>query len=196
MKETKLMRLTRFLSASALSLLLSTTAFVYAQEQHEDAKPQEEARPEASKPAQDEMKTPRQNDDKAQKQEQEDKDKAGKAEEEKAAKQDNGKAAKQNDEAGRQNEHAQRASNQGGGRIPDDKFRSHFGRQHTFVINHVTTVGGQPQFQYGGYSFTIVDAWPAGWAYSDQCYVDYIDGQYFLYDLAHPGMQIAIVVIL
>jgi hypothetical protein len=195
MKETKLMRLTRFLSASALSLLLSTTALVYAQEQHDDAKPQDDARPEASKPAQDEMKTPRQDDVKSQKQEQDDKAKAGKTEEEKTTRQNDAKAAKQ-DETVRQNDHAQRASNQGGGRIPDDKFRANFGRQHAFVINHVTTVSGRPQFQYGGYSFTIVDAWPTGWAYSDQCYVDYIDGQYFLYDLAHPGVQIALMVVL
>jgi flagellar motor protein MotB len=181
MKETKLMRLTRLLSASALSLLLGTTALLYAQEQHEDAKPQDEPRPEASKPAQDDTKTPRQ--DEAKPQKQEDKDKAGQAED---------KAAKKDDAA----QQAQRASNQGGGRIPDDKFRAHFGRQHTFVINHVTTVGGQPQFQYGGYSFTMVEAWPMGWAYTDQCYIDYINGQYFLFDLLHPGVQVALVVVL
>lgn len=185
------MRLTRLLSASALSLLLGTTALLYAQDQHEDAKPQDEPRPEASKPAQDDTKTPRQDEAKPQKQDQ-DKEKSGQAED-KAAKKDDAKAAKQ---AEQQNQHAQRASNQGGGRIPDDKFRAHFGRQHTFVVNHVTTVGGQPQFQYGGYSFTMVEAWPMGWAYTDQCYIDYIDGEYFLFDLLHPGVQVALVVVL
>jgi hypothetical protein len=184
MKETKLMKFTRLLSASALSLLLGTTALLYAQEQHEDAKPQEEPRPEASKPAQDETKAPRQDEAKPQKQDQ-DKDKSGQAED-KAAKKDDAKAAKQ----------AQRTSGQGGSHIPDDKFRAHFGRQHTFVVNHVTTVGGQPQFQYGGYSFTMVEAWPMGWAYTDQCYIDYIDGEYFLFDLLHPGVQVALVVVL
>lgn len=178
------MRLTRLLSASALSLLLGTTALLYAQDPHEDAKPQDEPRPEASKPArQDEVKPKKQD---------QDKDKSEQAED-KAAKKDDAKATKQ---AEQQNQHAQRASNQGGGHIPDDKFRSHFGRQHTFVVNHVTTVGGQPQFQYGGYSFTIVEAWPMGWAYTDQCYIDYIDGQYFLFDLLHPGVQVALVVVL
>jgi hypothetical protein len=176
MKETKLMRLTRLLSASVLSLLLGTTALLYAQDQHEDSKPQDEPRPEASKSAQDEAKPQKQD---------QDKDKSGQAED-KAAKKDDAKAAKQ----------TQHASNQGGGRIPDDKFRANFGRQHTFVVNHVTNVGGRPQFQYGGYSFTIVDVWPAGWAYTDQCYIDYIDGQYFLFDLLHPGVQVALVVVL
>jgi hypothetical protein len=64
------------------------------------------------------------------------------------------------------------------------------------VINKTTVVNGQPRFQYSGYWFTIVDPWPVGWAYTDQCYIDYIDGQYFLFDLLHPGVQIAIVVVM
>jgi hypothetical protein len=83
-----------------------------------------------------------------------------------------------------------------GGHIPDDKFRSQFGRQHTFRVSRPTVVGGQPQFQYGGYSFEIVDAWPAEWSYSDEVYVDYINGEYILYDLAHPGVSVALVVVM
>jgi hypothetical protein len=80
-------------------------------------------------------------------------------------------------------------------RIPDDKFRAHFGRSHTFRAQTVI-VQGRPQFQYGGYSFTLVDPWPVGWAYSDDCYIDYIDGEYFLFDLLHPGVRIAVTVVL
>jgi hypothetical protein len=83
-----------------------------------------------------------------------------------------------------------------GGRIPDDKFRASFGRQHAFTVQRTTIASGQPSFQYGGYSFTLVDAWPAGWAYTDQCYIDYIDGEYFLFDLAHPDVRLAIVVVI
>ena len=57
-------------------------------------------------------------------------------------------------------------------------------------------VEGQPQFQYGGYSFQLVDAWPVGWAYTDDCYIDYIDGEYFLFDLLHPGVRVAIIVVM
>lgn len=170
------MRLGKWLSASVLSvLLLGTTTVLYAQEQHEDSKPQEETRPETKpqKPDQDKQ----------------DQEKKTVRDEDKAAK-DDAKAPKQAEQG------KQRAANQGAGRIPDDKFRANFGRQHTFVVNHVTTVGGQPHFQYGGYSFTIIEAWPAGWAYTDQCYIDYIDGQYFLFDLLHPGVQVALVVVL
>jgi hypothetical protein len=81
------------------------------------------------------------------------------------------------------------------GHIPDDKFRAHFGRSHRFTARTVI-VQGQPQFQYGGYSFQLVDAWPEGWAYTDECYIDYIDGEYFLFDLVHPGIQVAVFVVL
>ena len=80
------------------------------------------------------------------------------------------------------------------GHIPDDKFREHFGRQHTVVIRQPVIVEGQPRFQFGGYWFVISDPWPAGWAYSDQCYIDYVDGEYFLFDLLHPGVRIALFV--
>jgi|SRR5271163_2517699 hypothetical protein len=178
------MRLGKWLSPLAVSLLLATSALAYAQDQREDAKPApDEARPEAAKPAQDDMKAPRQDEAKPERQDQDkDKEKAARGDE-KPAKQDDAKNAKQ----------AERA---GGGRIPDDKFRAHFGRQHTFAVNHPTVVNGHPQFQYGGYSFTIVDAWPVGWAYTDQCYIDYIDGEYFIFDLLHPGVQVALVVVL
>lgn len=80
-------------------------------------------------------------------------------------------------------------------RIDDAHFRSHFGHDHHFAIRHVTMVGGRPHFAYGGYNFEIVDAWPAGWSYNDNCYIDFVDGGYFLFDLRHPGVRIAVTVI-
>jgi hypothetical protein len=82
-----------------------------------------------------------------------------------------------------------------GGHIPDDKFRAHFGQSHHFSARTVI-VQGQPQFQYGGYVFEFIDVWPADWAYTDDCYVDYIDGEYFLFDLFHPGVRIALFVVM
>jgi hypothetical protein len=57
-------------------------------------------------------------------------------------------------------------------------------------------VGGTPRFQYGGYWFGFGEAWPVGWSYGDQVYVDYINGGYFLLSPVHPGVQISINVIL
>jgi hypothetical protein len=81
-------------------------------------------------------------------------------------------------------------------RIPDHQFREHFGRQHTVVINRPVIVEGQPRFEYAGYWFVIADPWPADWAYADQCYIDDVDGEYFLFDLLHPGVQVAVFVVM
>jgi len=177
------MKLTRVVRIFVLTSLLGGSGLIYAQEQNE-AKPQEEPRPEAAKPVHDEPTPPRREDVKPPKQD------------EVKPPRDESKPAKQEDaKPSKKEEQAQRAESQHG-RIPDDKFRAHFGRQHTRVINRTTVVNGQPRFQYSGYSFTIVDPWPVGWAYTDQCYIDYIDGEYFLFDLLHPGVQIAITVVL
>jgi hypothetical protein len=183
------MKLANLVCTSALCCFLGTSALVFAQDQREDAKPApDEARPEATKPAQDDAKSPRPDDAKPQ----QDQDKGKPANGEDKPKQEDNNAPKQADHA--QPNRAGAADQHG--RIPDDKFKASFGRQHTFAINHPTIVGGQPRFQYGGFSFNIVDAWPVGWAYTDQCYVDYLDGQYFLFDLAHPGMRVALVVVM
>ena len=81
------------------------------------------------------------------------------------------------------------------GRIPDDQFRGHFGRSHTFAIRQPIIIEGHPGFQYGGYWFTFGAGWPVGWAYTDDVYVDFINGEYFLIDPVHPGFQLAIVII-
>lgn len=80
-------------------------------------------------------------------------------------------------------------------RIQDDHFRAHFGPGHHFAIRHVTIVGGRPHFAYGGYNFEIVQPWPAGWAYTDNTYIDFVDGGYFLFNLRHPGVRVAVTVL-
>jgi hypothetical protein len=186
-KEIETMKLIRVVRMFVLISLLGGSGLIYAQDPQNDSKPpQEEPRPEATKPAHDEATPPRQQQDDA---------KPPKQDEVKPPR-DTDKPANQEDaKPSKQAEKAQGADSQRG-RIPDDKFRAHFGRQHTLVINKTTVVNGQPRFQYSGYWFTIVDPWPVGWAYTDQCYIDYIDGQYFLFDLLHPGVQIAITVVM
>jgi hypothetical protein len=80
------------------------------------------------------------------------------------------------------------------GRIPDDKFKSSFGREHTFHVGHPVIVGGRPRFQYGGYSFFISESWPGGWGYDDDVYIIDVNGVYYLVDNAHPGVQLALVI--
>jgi hypothetical protein len=168
-----LMRAFRFSVVVILSMLVGCSALVYAQDdKSQEEKPrQEEAKPE---PKQDEAKPPKP-EKQEEKQKQEQKDSHGQV--------------KSEQQAG----HARPAGK--GGHIPDDKFRAHFGRAHTFTAKTVI-VSNQRQFQYSGYTFEFVDPWPQGWAYTDECYIDYIDGEYFLFDLLHPGVRIVVFVVM
>ena len=85
---------------------------------------------------------------------------------------------------------------QRGKRIPDDKFRASFGRQHTFHVQRTQVVNtSQPVVVYGGYSFELVEAWPVDWGFDDDVYIDYVDDGYFLFDPLHPGIRIAVFVV-
>jgi outer membrane biosynthesis protein TonB len=95
-----------------------------------------------------------------------------------------------------QQQSAQQSGRGGGGRIPDDRFRAHFGREHHFHVGHAQIVEGQPRFEYGGYSFIIVQAWPADWGYDDDVYIIDDGGVYYLCDVAYPGVQLELNVIL
>jgi hypothetical protein len=91
---------------------------------------------------------------------------------------------------------ALRLSSRGSGRIPDDRYRDHFGEGHTFVINDPVMVGGFSRFQYGGYWFGFNNPWPEGWYYTDDVYVDYIDGGYYLCNPYYPGARVGISVVI
>lgn len=89
-----------------------------------------------------------------------------------------------------------------GYRIPDDRYRGHFGRDHWFRIYSypVVVVGGFPRFQYDGFWFSIIDPWPESWSDdwydNDDVYIDYSDGGYYLYNRSYPGDRIAVEVYL
>jgi hypothetical protein len=89
----------------------------------------------------------------------------------------------------------QGAGPRGGGRIPDDHFRAHFGREHHFRVSRPVIIEGRPRFQYSGYWFEILDPWPVGWSYDDECYIDYVDDGYYLFDPRYPGVRAALVVV-
>ncbi len=76
------------------------------------------------------------------------------------------------------------------GRISDPSYSSHFGSGHSFRVNQGDY--DRRRFEYGGYSFGFIDPWPFGWAYSDDVYVVYDDGGYFMYDRFHPGLRISV----
>jgi hypothetical protein len=174
------MKNTIFIGAGALLLLFGISAPAFAQEQHDpqeqpakppDAKPTHDEKPQAAPP-----KTP---DDRPRA------DNAAKPSKETEHKQEQQRP-----------EDAKRTPQSGGGRIPDDKYKAHFGREHTFHVGHPTIVEGRPRFQYGGYSFIIAQPWPTGWGYDDDVYVIDVNGVYYLVDLAHPGAQLELQILL
>ncbi|MEP6715885.1 MAG: hypothetical protein ABJC09_09925 [Terriglobia bacterium] len=74
--------------------------------------------------------------------------------------------------------------------IPQTRFYSSFGRNHFFRIGRPQFYGGYPRFQYGGYMFRFVDSYPSiwgsNWYDTDNVYIDYEDGGYYLYDSQYP----------
>jgi hypothetical protein len=205
--EAPVMKRIGVLSTAVLLLLVGSTASAYArQEQHEEeSKP--ENKPEAKPAKPEETKPVKQEATKPEKQQE-----AQPAKQE-AAKPEKQQPAKAQPEPARANnqQHAQRTpaeekkqravpalrlSARGSARIPDDRFRANFGREHVFVISQPVMVGGYSRFQYGGFWFGFVQPWPVGWYYTDDVYVDYIDGGYYLYNPYYPDARVSISVVL
>jgi len=184
------MKLVRALSTAVLSLTFGVGVPVYAQqEQHEQQEEQKDkpahkvekkALPE--KPAKQEEKNARQE------------DKNTKPEEKNAQQEKNSKEAKNAQEHTRQaqpEQQMQRAGGNGGGRIPDDRFRADFGREHRFHISE-NDYRRDRRFQYGGYWFGFVQPWPSNWLYTEDVFVVEIDGVYYLCNANYPGVNIAL----
>ena len=188
------MQTTRLLSTAVLSFLLGSSIAAFAQQQEErrdevkPPRPEQPRREEAKPPRQDEAKPPRQEEAKPPRES-----------EAKPPRQQREEQAKPSRE--QQPEHPDRQAQQArpagkSAHIPDERFHANFGRQHTFVVNRPVVVQGHPQFAYGGYTFVFVDPWPVEWAYTDDCYIEYIDGEYFLFDVLHPGVRVAVFVVM
>jgi hypothetical protein len=82
-----------------------------------------------------------------------------------------------------------------GYRIPDERYRAAFGPSHVFPIYTVPVVI-YPRFQYEGFWFNVVDPWPEYWAAdwydTDDVYILYSDGGYYLVDQRYPGVLLAV----
>jgi hypothetical protein len=210
------MKLKYIVGAAALSFILAGTA--YPQQEQEKGKPQQEQQKPAEKPKtqqkqeqqsakqqQGEQKQEQKNEQKQQKQSvRQQSEQPKQSEQPNRERQDQQKqlTRQQQDEQKQQQRQQQQVAKQqrsddkdqhsdhGHGRIPDDHFRASFGREHHFRVGHFDN----RRFQYGGYWFSFNEGWPVGWAYTDDFYIDFIDGQYYLIDLTRPGVQLLLVV--
>jgi hypothetical protein len=162
------MKLVGLISTAVLSLTLGVAAPAFAQEQHDQQDDKKAA--------------PAQDDKRAQP------EKSAKPEEKPAATQQerNAKPA----EKTTQTQRAGNTGNNGGGRIPADKFKASFGQQHTFRVSQADY--RNHRFQYGGYSFGFVDPWPSNWLYTQNVYVVDINGVYYLCNASYPGVNLAL----
>jgi hypothetical protein len=85
-----------------------------------------------------------------------------------------------------------------GYRIPDNRYRGYFGRDHRFRIYGLPfmVVGGYPRFQYQGYWISLIDPWPEYWGNewydNDDVYIAYVDNGYYLYNRHYPSVGLAI----
>jgi hypothetical protein len=81
-------------------------------------------------------------------------------------------------------------------RIPTAQYNSNFGSGHRFRMGNPEMVGGYSRFQYGGFWFGFVQPWPADWYYTDDVYIVFVDGGYYMYDPYYPGSRIEISVVM
>lgn len=192
------MKLVGIISTAVLTLTLGANAPAFAQQEQHDQQEEKKAKP-AEKKAQPE-KPVRQNEKNAQQQDN------NKQQEQKSAQQQNRnnqqeqKNAQQQErnnqqeqknaqqQSGKQEQHA---GGNRGGRIPDDRFRANFGREHRFRVSQAD-YSRDRRFQYGGYSFGFVDPWPTNWLYTEDVFVVEIDGVYYLCNATYPGVNITL----
>jgi hypothetical protein len=174
------MKLVGILSTAVLSLTLGAAAPAFAQQdQHEQEGQKDKAAQEKEKKVQEE-KTIKPEEKSAQ-EEKNRKPEENKAQEDKNRKPEE-KDTRQHPEQGKPVQH--------GGRIPDDHYRAHFGREHTFRVsegdyrNH--------RFESGGYSFGFIDPWPTNWLYTQDVFVVEINGVYYLCNASYPGVNLAL----
>lgn len=82
--------------------------------------------------------------------------------------------------------------------IPRERYAVYFGPAHRFRVHTlpVIIVAGHPRFQYQGYWVSLVDPWPehwaANWYEADDVYVAYAHDGYYMYNLRHPGVGVAV----
>jgi DNA mismatch repair ATPase MutL len=176
------MKLVGVISTAVLSLALGAATPAFTQDQHEQeeqkAKPAENEK--KGEPARVDKQEPKAQTEKNSKPEEKN------AQQEKSAKPEekNAKQEPRTQEARPQ----QQAQHAGGGRIPADRYKANFGREHSFRVsegdyrNH--------RFEYGGYSFGFIGIWPSNWLYTQNVYVIDIDGVYYLCNPMYPGVNL------
>lgn len=167
------MKLVGAISTAVLSLSLGIGIPAYAQQEQHDQQKEDKA-----KPAQEKEK-------RAQPEKSAKPDEKNARQEEKSARPEEKRAPEQHAQQARPEQKQEHA---GGGRIPADRYRANFGREHNFRVSESDY--RSHRFQYGGYWFGFESAWPSNWLYTQDVYVIEIDGVYYLCNASYPGVNL------
>jgi hypothetical protein len=177
------------MSTAVLSLTLGVAAPALAQQEQHDQ--QEEQRdkpaPDKEKKAQPER-TVKPEEKGARPQETNTKPAERRAQPETNSKPEENRTQEQRTQQVRPEQQAQRAGDNERGRIPEERFRTNFGQEHRFRVSHNDY--RSHRFEYGGYAFGFVGAWPSDWLYTEDVYVVEINGAYYLCNSMYPGVNI------
>ncbi len=189
------MKLVGIISTAVLSLTLGVAAPMFAQQEQRDQQEEQKAKPaqQEEKKAQPE-KSAKQEQKPAAQQEKNTKqaEKNTQQQEKNTNKQEEKNAQQQHAQQAQPGQQAQRAGGNGGGRIPDDRFKANFGREHSFHVSQAD-YSRDRRFQYGGYWFGFADAWPSNWLYTQDVFVVEINGVYYLCNPMYPGVNVALI---
>lgn len=180
------------LSMAVLLLLTAGSVRIYAQDADRPPQGQEEKAKQKDK------------DKGAMQEERRDKDQPNMKQEERRDRQEDKKEQRMDqkqdqkmDQRMERNEHQHPAAAKGK-KIPDEKFKQNFGREHTVKVNKIITtttiVPGRTQFVYAGTPFVFLDPWPSDWAFTDDCYIDFVNDEYVLVNPYHPGIYVTLMV--
>ncbi|MGA2204003.1 MAG: hypothetical protein ABSG40_18780 [Terriglobales bacterium] len=176
------MKLVGVISTAVLSLALGAAAPAFAQQEQHDQQEEQKAQP-----AQDEKKAQPAEPAKQEEKTAQPQEKSTKPAEKNAQQEKNTKPEEKNAQQAKPEQQAKQA---GGGRIPADRFKANFGREHTFHVSQGDY--SNRRFQYGGYSFGFVDPWPSNWLYTQDVFVVEINGVYYLCNASFPGVNLAL----
>ena len=203
------MKLVGAISTAVLSLTLGVGVPAYAQQEQHDQQEEQKAKPaqdeKKAKPGEKNAQQDKNNAQEGKNAQQQDKnnkeeksaqqqDKNTKQEEKNAQQQDRNNQQEQRNAQQQHAQSTQRGGNNGGGRIPDDRYKANFGQEHRFRVSESDY--RDRRFQYGGYWFGFEGVWPSNWLYSEDVFVVEIDGVYYLCNASYPGVNIALSVTL
>jgi len=185
------MKLVGVISTAVLSLTLGVAAPAFAQQEQHEQQEEQKARPaQDEKKAQPEKSTKQEGKPAAQQEKDTKQAQQNTQQQDKNTKQAEKNAQQQHTQQAKPVQQAQRADGNGRGRIPDDRFKANFGREHSFRVSQADY--SSHRFRYGGYSFGFIDPWPSNWLYTQDVFVVEINGVYYLCNPMYPGVNIAL----